>query len=156
MIENTKVYVKVYEREEGSEEAVADLIIGDAVMTVRGKAQMVHDATAGFCHLFFMETCENNPEYDFAGEIRREKNGDMPYGRVEMGRLVSKETRQLYTSVLVVVGNQAMRYGVDKWDTALAMAQGIADLLGLPQKDKKGKVYAGKIQVHIDSGEAAL
>lgn len=150
MNENPKVYLKIYKKQEGEDEAVVDVVIGDAVMTIRGKPQMVHDATAGFTHLFFMEVCPEGSEYDFVGEIRRDKNGDMPYAKVELGRLVSPATRQLYSSILVVVGHQGMKYGVDYWDTAVGMAKGIADMLGLPQKDKKGKVHAGRISVHLD------
>ena len=142
--------MRVPNKEEGSDDAVCELDIGEHIFVARGKAHLVCDMARGFSHLFYMDANEDvASQYDFAGEIRLEKNGALPSAEVKLERILDKG-RKWYSAVFVRIGNQAMKFGCDSWSEAEHIAFGLVTVLGLKRADRSGKRYVGPMQIVQD------
>lgn len=147
MTSNIQVLMRVPNKEEGSDDAVCEIEIGENIFAARGNPELVCDMARGFSHLFFMDANEDvSSPYDFAGEIRREKDGRLPSAEVKLERMLDKG-RKWYSSVFIRIGNQAMKFGCDSWNEAENIAHALVEVLGLKKADRAGKRYVGPMQI---------
>lgn len=146
MYNTIPVFLKVHDRKLDESEAVAELEIGDSIMSMRGPANLIHDLTRGMCEFFCMDV---NPDvtidYDFVGMIPKEQDAS-PSAEVRLERVLGK--RGMDTSVVLRIGNKAMKCSSNVWEEAQGIAGGFVSLLGLSPADRKGKRFTGRVLAH--------
>lgn len=124
--------------------------IEDDEIILRGDRNEIYNAAGALCHVFKAQIDANvHMPNDFFGMITRDERLKWPKGRVEL-KPRQKHNNKLVHIVFVQVDERSINMAFESFESAIAVAKGLAEFLGLIQK-KKPNEFSGslKFEPHV-------
>jgi hypothetical protein len=143
------VYINVFPCVEDDSKDRIEIIIGENVVDVWGS--MTGELLTGLEYVFQIVPCEEGNGYEFAGRIKRNKDGKLPHCSIKVNRSITNQGMRTFFEISM--SGYKMRYTHSDQEAPKKLAAAFAQVLGLAQKDKTGHHYAGVVTPEVETAE---
>lgn len=135
--------------EEAGKDATCVARCGDTEVTFSGDKDMLVECASAVCHIFNVEISDEATELFHAelyGEIPLSSKGKAPHAEIRIAQHLDHENAPV-NQISIKLGDRAANYGIHDVDSARYIASGIAQLLNIPEKGTKQRLWSGPVNI---------